>query len=60
MATLKDATERKRRYNREAMDKIAEFTLGDVDMAKAIVTAIVKGQVTHIYMDYELRAVDMK
>lgn len=54
-----DAIERKRRYNREAMDKIAEFTLGDVDMAKAIVTAIVKGQVPHIYMDYELKAVDM-
>lgn len=55
-----DAAERKRRYNREALDKIAEFTLGEVDMAKAIVTAIVKGQVPHIYMDYELKAVDMK
>lgn len=54
-----DAIERKRRYNREALDKIAEFTLGEVDMAKAIVTAIVKGQVPHIYMDYELKAVDM-
>lgn len=49
-----DVIERKRRYNREAMEKFAEFTLGEVDMAKAIVTAIVKGQVPHIYMDYEL------
>ena len=49
-----DVTERKRRFNREAMEKFADFTDGDVDKAKAIVTAIVKGQVPHIYMDYEL------
>ena len=54
-----DVTERKRRFNREALDKIAELTLGDLTMAKDIVTAIAKGQVPHIFIDYELNAMDL-
>lgn len=45
--------ERKRKFNREALEKIVEFT-NDEKIGKAIITAIVKGQVPHIYMDYEL------
>lgn len=53
-----DVTEKKRRFNREALDKMAELTIGDLTMAKDIITAIAKGQVPHIYIDYELNAVD--
>ena len=53
-----DVTERKRRFNREALEKMTDYTNGDVDAAKAIITAIAKGQVPHIFIDYELGAVD--
>lgn len=53
-----DVVERKRRFNREALEKMTDFTNGDVDAAKAIITAIAKGQVPHIFIDYELRAED--
>ena len=56
-----DVNERKRRFNREAMEAIAEIIgktpvaiAGTEGVAKAIVTAIVNGHVPHIYMDYEL------
>lgn len=53
-----DVTEKKRRYNREALDKMTELTMGDLTMAKDIITAIVKCQIPHIYIDYELAAID--
>lgn len=52
-----DVTEKKRRYNREALDKMTELTMGDLTMAKDIITAIAKCQIPHIYIDYELAAI---
>ena len=51
-----DVTEKKRRYNREALDKMAELTMGDLTMAKDIITAIAKCQIPHIFIDYELNS----
>lgn len=47
-----DERERKRRINREAMQKMVELTLGDETMAKAIITAIAKDEVPHIHIEY--------
>lgn len=47
-----DEKERKRKINCEALDALVKFTEGDVGMAKAIITAIAKGQIPHVRMMY--------
>lgn len=44
--------EQRRKVHREALDALVKFTEGDVDAAKAIVTAIAKGQIPHVRIVY--------
>lgn len=55
-----DAKERKRRINREALSELVKLTNGDETLAKAIITAIARDQIPHVFIDYGNAAVDIK
>ena len=55
-----DARERKRRINREALSELVKLTNGDETLAKAIITAIARDQIPHVFIDYGNAAVDIK